>query len=72
MPTIRCIHRVGKVLVGSCLIFMIDNSLKTNLDESNFFGVAAEALPAAHEPILSDQPMRVSTNPADPNKTKHN
>jgi len=35
------------------------------LDEANVLGVAAEALPAAHEPILPDQPMGVSTDPAD-------
>jgi len=34
------------------------------LDESDVLGVAAEALPAAHEPILPDQPMGVSTDPA--------
>ena len=34
------------------------------LDEANVLGVAAEALPAAHEPILPDQPMGVSTDPA--------
>lgn len=42
--------------------------IKTNLDEANFLGVAAEALPAAHEPILSDQPMWVSANPTDSSK----
>ncbi|RVW44066.1 Methylthioribose-1-phosphate isomerase [Vitis vinifera] len=41
---------------------------KTNLDEANFLGVAAEALPTAHEPILSDQPMWVSANPTDSRK----
>jgi len=35
------------------------------LDEANVLGVAAEALPAAHEPILPDQSMGVSTDPAD-------
>ena len=40
--------------------------IKTNLDEANFFGIAAEALPAAHESILSDQPVWVSANPANP------
>mgnify|MGYP006913719574 CR=1 FL=1 len=34
------------------------------LDEADVLGVAAEALPAAHEPILPDQPMGVSTDPA--------
>ena len=34
------------------------------LDEANVLGVAAEALPAAHEPILPDQSMGVSTDPA--------
>ncbi len=31
------------------------------LNESNFLGIATEALSAAHEPILPDQPMRVPT-----------
>ena len=35
------------------------------LDEANVLGVAAEALPAAHQPILPDQSMRVGTDPAD-------
>ena len=34
------------------------------LDEPNILGVAAEALPAAHEPILPDQTMGVATDPA--------
>jgi len=34
------------------------------LDEANVLGIAAEALPAAHEPILPDQSMGVSTDPA--------
>jgi hypothetical protein len=34
------------------------------LDEANVLGIAAEALPAAHEPILPDQSMRVGTDPA--------
>ena len=36
----------------------------TVLDKANFLGVATEALPATHETILPDQPMRVSANPA--------
>ena len=32
------------------------------LDEANVLGVAAEALPAAHESILPDQSMGVSTD----------
>lgn len=35
-----------------------------HLDESDFLGVAAETLPAAHEPILPNQTMRVSTDSA--------
>jgi hypothetical protein len=35
------------------------------LDEADVLGVAAEALPAAHEPILPDQSMGVRTHPAD-------
>jgi len=38
--------------------------LKRYLDESNFLGVATEALPAAHQTILPDDRMRVSANPA--------
>jgi hypothetical protein len=38
------------------------------LDESNVLGVAAEALPAAHQPILPDQSMRVATHPAAKNE----
>jgi hypothetical protein len=34
------------------------------LDEANVLGVAAEALPAAHQPILPDETMRVRTDPA--------
>ena len=37
----------------------------TVLDEANVLGVAAETLPAAHQPILPDQSMGVSTDPAD-------
>lgn len=36
-------------------------NIKTNLDETNFFGIAVEALSAAHEPVLSNQSMRVTT-----------
>ena len=34
------------------------------LDKTNFLGIAAEALPAAHQTIFPDQPMRVSADPA--------
>ena len=34
------------------------------LDKTNFLGIATEALPAAHQSILPDQPMRVTTNSA--------
>ena len=40
--------------------------LKANLDKTDFLGIAAEALPAAHQTIFPDQPMRVSADPADP------
>lgn len=42
--------------------------MQTNLDEANLLSVAAEALPATHESILPDQPMRVSADPADRHK----
>lgn len=35
---------------------------KHYLNEANFLGIATEALPAAHETVLPDQPMRVSTH----------
>jgi hypothetical protein len=35
-----------------------------HLDETNVLGVAAEALPAAHEPVLPDQTVRVRADPA--------
>jgi hypothetical protein len=34
------------------------------LDEANVLGVAAEALPAAHQPVLPNQTVRVGTDPA--------
>jgi hypothetical protein len=34
------------------------------LDEANVLGVAAEALSAAHEPVLSDQAVGVSAHTA--------
>jgi hypothetical protein len=40
------------------------------LDEANFLGVAAEALPAAHQPVLSDQAMRVAADTAATTKTE--
>lgn len=41
------------------------NKLKQNkttiyLNKANFLGIASEALPAAHQPILPDQSMRVT------------
>jgi len=36
----------------------------TVLDEANVLGVAAEALPAAHQPVLPDQAMRVAADTA--------
>jgi hypothetical protein len=38
------------------------------LDEANVLGVAAEALPAAHQPVLPDQAMRVAADTAENNK----
>ena len=37
---------------------------KINLNESNFFGVAAEALPAAHQTILTNDCVRVAAHSA--------
>lgn len=36
----------------------------SNLDESNFLGIAAETLSAAHKPIFPYNSMRISTHPA--------
>jgi len=44
-------------------LFMVQDKT-VYLDEANVLGVAAEALPAAHQPILPDQSMRVATDPA--------
>jgi len=44
-------------------LFMVQDKT-VYLDEANVLGVAAEALPAAHQPILPDQSMRVSADPA--------
>jgi hypothetical protein len=44
----------------------LSSQLSTVLDEANVLGVAAEALPAAHEPVLPDQAMRVAANTANP------
>lgn len=38
--------------------------VKTNLDETNFLGIAPEALPTTHETIFPDNSMRISTDPA--------
>ena len=38
----------------------------TVLDEADVLGVAAEALPAAHQPVLADQAMRVAADTANP------
>lgn len=42
------------------------NKSSTVLDEANILGVAAEALPAAHQPVLADQAMRVAADTANP------
>lgn len=42
------------------------------LNEANFLGIAAEALPAAHQAILSDQPMGVPTDTAVQTNEKFN
>lgn len=39
------------------------------LDEADFLCIAAEALSAAHEPVLSDYAMRISTHTAARNLT---
>ena len=41
------------------------------LDEANVLGVAAEALPAAHEPVLSDQAVGVGAHTAAITKPYH-
>jgi hypothetical protein len=38
--------------------------LSSYLDEAYFLGIAAEAPPTAHQSILPDYPMRVSTHSA--------
>ena len=40
------------------------NQTSYYLDESNLLGVAAEALPAAHEPVLTDQAMGIAADTA--------
>lgn len=42
---------------------------QTNLDETNFLGIAPEALPTTHETILPDNSMRISTDSAATQKT---
>ena len=41
------------------------------LDKTDFLGIAMEALPAAHQSILPDQPMRVTTNSATQYQSSH-
>lgn len=36
----------------------------THLDETDFLSIAVEALPAAHEPILSDDSMGIAADTA--------
>ena len=48
------LHMVGQPKINT----------STVLDEANFLGVAAEALSAAHKPILPDQSMWVTTHTA--------
>lgn len=57
-----------KEIVFNMVKASFPTSMQTNLDEANLLSVAAEALPATHESILPDQPMRVSTDPADRHK----
>jgi len=45
-------------------VSIIITSVLAYLDEANVLGVAAEALPAAHQPVLPDQSMRVGADPA--------
>jgi hypothetical protein len=59
-------YRIINISTETIVWFMVqDNTLY--LDEADVLGVAAEALPAAHEPVLPDQSMRVATDPADRN-----
>jgi hypothetical protein len=44
----------------------------TYLDEADVLGVAAEALPAAHEPVLPDQAVGVGAHAAATTKPHHN
>jgi len=54
------------VLIGSMPnLTLVAQLISAVLDEANVLGVAAEALPAAHQPVLPDQSMRVRTDPAD-------
>jgi hypothetical protein len=46
-------------------------SQRAYLDEADFLGVAAEALPAAHQPVLPDQAMRVAADTAASATTKN-
>jgi len=45
-------------------VSIIITSVLAYLDEANVLGVAAEALPATHQPVLPDQSMRVGADPA--------
>ena len=47
-------------------------AFNTYLDEADVLGVAAEALPAAHEPVLPDQAMGVGAHAAATTKPHHN
>lgn len=45
-----------------CIGGLTQSSSKVHLNEANFLGIAAEALSAAHQPVLSDDSMRVPTH----------
>lgn len=44
--------------------FTLLKEKRSDLDKANLLGVAAEALPAAHETIFPNNSMRVSADPA--------
>jgi len=55
------------IIKENCVIhplLLVQTSSSAVLDEANFLGIAAEALSAAHETILPDYGMRISTNTA--------
>nr|ACR35062.1 unknown [Zea mays]ACR36981.1 unknown [Zea mays] len=67
--TSRLLNKTSKLLeikLQPRLYHMVHSHLiSAVLDEANVLGIAAEALPAAHQPVLPDQSMRVRTDTAD-------